>query len=114
VGPDGKAADIYLVINVADDPKFTRKGDNLHTQVDVDVFTAILGGEASVKTLTGEVILTIPPGTQPEQVFRLTGRGMPKLNNQQSTGDLYVRVKVKIPRLNDRQRKAIREVSEMK
>ena len=64
----------------------------------MDVFTAMLGGEVEVPTLSGTVHLKIPAGTQPEQVFRIAGRGMPQSKNPQTKGDLYVKIKVNIPR----------------
>ncbi len=109
-GPDGRPGDLYLVIQVMEDPLFERKGDDLYTQTTVDVFTALLGGEAEVTTLEGRLLLTIPPGTQPDQLFRLAGRGMPLLKNPQQKGDLYVRVKVQIPKqLSPRQRALLEE-----
>lgn len=114
-GPDGQATDLYLVMDVAPDPAFEREGDNLRTQATIDVFTAILGGEVKVDTLGGKVILTIPPGTQPEQVFRIGGRGMPKLKSPQAKGDLYVRVKVQIPKqLTAKQKKLVEELAKSK
>ncbi|GAB4482335.1 MAG: DnaJ C-terminal domain-containing protein [Anaerolineales bacterium] len=95
-GPNGQ--DVYLKIEVMPDPRFERKNDDLYTSVGVDVFTALLGGEAEVETLAGRLRLTIPAGTQPEQMIRLTGRGMPRLRPRGEKGDLYVRVKVQIPR----------------
>jgi curved DNA-binding protein len=107
---DGSASDLILVVDVAEDPYFEREGDDLHTQVMIDMFKAALGGEAEVKTMAGNVILTIPPGTQTDQVFRLTGRGMPHLKDSGTKGDLYVRVKVQIPRqLNARQKSLLEE-----
>ncbi len=94
---DGTPADLYLVVNVAPDPNFEVQGDDLYTTVDVDLYTALLGGEVRVHTLQGDVYLRIPPGTQCGQVFRLRGRGMPKLHRPQEYGDLYVRVNVRIP-----------------
>jgi len=94
--PDGQ--DLYLIIEVADDPRFERQGDDLRTSATIDVFTSILGGEAAVQTVDGEVTLKIPAGTQPEQVFRLAGRGMPRLKSTHARGDLFVRVKVQIPK----------------
>jgi curved DNA-binding protein len=96
--PDGQKADLYLVIQVADDARFERKGNDLYTDVNVDLFTAVLGGEVTVPTLAGNVVLTIPAGTQPGQTFRLTGRGMPHLRAPTTHGDLYVRAKVTIPK----------------
>jgi curved DNA-binding protein len=94
--PDG--SDVYLKIQVEKDANFERKDDDLHTKVSVDVFTALLGGEAEVQTLGGKIRLNIPPGTQPDQLIRLTGRGMPKVKSPGAKGDLYVRIKVQIPK----------------
>lgn len=115
LGPDGQPSDLYLVLEVAADPNFERQGNDLHTQVSVSAFTAMLGGEAQVDTLSGKVILTIPPGTQPEQVFRLAGRGMPLLKNPQVKGDLFVRLKVQVPRqLNAKQKALLEEAARLK
>ncbi len=102
-------SDLYLVIEVADDPRFERDGTDLRTTASVDIFTAVLGGEAEVETMTGKVKLNIPAGTQPEQVFRLAGRGMPNLKNRSEKGDLYVRLIVQVPRyLSAKQTRAAR------
>jgi curved DNA-binding protein len=90
--------DLYLKVVVEDDPRFERDGNDLYAPVLVDVFTALLGGEVEVKTMTGKLKLTIPAGTQPEQVIRIAGRGMPQMRNPQTKGDLFVRVKVRLPR----------------
>jgi curved DNA-binding protein len=112
---DGSASDIYLVMEVVDDPLFERDGDDLHTEATVDVFTAILGGEVEVKTLSGKVVLTIPAGTQPDQVFRVAGRGMPVVKRPQVAGDLYVHLKVQIPRqLTARQRSLLADAAKLK
>ena len=94
--PDGQ--DLYLIVEVQEDPRFERQDDDLRTTVTVDVFTAALGGEVLVPTMEGDVTLKIPAGTQPEQVFRLAGRGMPRVRSAQARGDLFVRVKVRIPK----------------
>jgi curved DNA-binding protein len=114
-GPDGQPADIYLLVEVADDPSFERQGNDLHTQAIIDVFTALLGGESRVDTLSGKVVLTIPSGTQPDQVFRVAGRGMPQLKNPQVKGDLFVRIKVQVPRqLTPKQKKLLEEAAQSK
>jgi curved DNA-binding protein len=102
-------SDIYLVVEVASDSVFERKGDDLFTDVSVDLYTAVLGGQASVPTPAGEVILTVPAGTQPGQTFRLAGRGMPLLRDAQTHGDLMARVKVSLPRKLTPKQKAIFE-----
>ncbi|MBT7989424.1 MAG: J domain-containing protein [Anaerolineae bacterium] len=108
--PDG--GDLYLKVTVDKNADFERKEDNIHTQTNVDVFTALLGGKAQVKTLNGNLSLTIPAGTQPEQVIRLSGRGMPKLREPKKKGDLFVRVKVRIPKdLSEEQKSLLKEVA---
>lgn len=112
-GPNG--LDLYLIVDVKEDPRFERRGNDLHTTATVNVFTAILGGEADVETLGGKVKLNIPAGTQPEQVFRLAGRGMPSVKNKEEKGDLYVRLKVQIPKyLSAKQRELLEEASRLK
>jgi curved DNA-binding protein len=102
-------ADVYLKVTVEPEAAFEREGDDLTTRAVVDVFTALLGGEVEVQTLGGRIRLTIPPGTQPEQKFRLAGRGMPRLKNPQEQGDLYVRVKVRLPKNLTQEQKALLE-----
>ncbi|HSB02204.1 MAG TPA: J domain-containing protein [Anaerolineales bacterium] len=112
-GPNG--LDLYLIIDVKDDPRFERRGNDLHTTATVSVFTAMLGGEAEVETFNGKIKLNVPEGTQPEQVFRLAGRGMPSVKNAKEKGDLYVRLKVQIPKyLSPKQRELLEESSRIK
>ena len=112
-GPNG--LDLYLIIDVKNDKRFERRGDDLHATATVNVFTAILGGEADVETLNGKVKLNVPAGTQPEQVFRLSGRGMPHVKNPNENGDLYVHLKVQIPKyLSAKQRELLDEASRLK
>jgi curved DNA-binding protein len=104
-----------LIVNVTEDKRFERRGNDLHTTATVSVFTAILGGDAEVETLEGKIKLGIPPGTQPEQVFRLAGRGMPHVKNPKDKGDMFVKLKVQIPRyLSSKQRELLEEVSKIK
>lgn len=111
-GPDGQNGDLYLVIDVASDSRFEIEGNDLHTETNVDLYTAVLGGSATVTTPSGNVVLKIPAGTQPGQNFRLAGRGMPALRNPQQHGDLYVRIKVTLPKqLSDQQRKLFEQLA---
>ncbi len=113
--PSGQKGDLYLNIKVQDDKRFQRKGEDLYTDVTIDLYTAVLGGEATVQTLSGDVVLTIPPGTQPGQTFRLGGRGMPRLKKTEEHGDLYVQVKVSLPRkLSQEQRNLFEKLAKMK
>lgn len=107
----GEAGDVYLHVSVRPDPRFEREGDDLRAKVPVDLYTAVLGGETEVPTLTGAVVLTIPPGTQNGQVFRLQGKGMPKLRNPAEHGDLYAEVEVQLPTdLSSRERELFEEL----
>ncbi len=110
-GTGGQKGDLYLVIQVAEDPRFEVKGDDLHTEVAIDLYTAVLGGEVAVQTLSGNVVLTIPVGIQPGQSIRLAGRGLPRLNSPDNKGDLYAHIKVKIPnKLTKRQKELFQEL----
>ena len=109
-GMDGQKGDLYLLIKVADDPRFQVKGNDLYTDVMIDLYTAVLGGEVTVQTLAGNVVLTINPGTQPGQTIRLAGRGIPLLRAS-NNGDLFAHIKVKVPnKLNPRQKELFEEL----
>ena len=108
----GRPGDLYLKVTVLPHPIFKRQGDDLHCEVPVDLYTAVLGGEVRVPTLEGDVMLKIPPGTQGGQTFRLRGKGMPNLRNPRQRGDLYVKVQVKVPQnLSQRERELFRELA---
>jgi curved DNA-binding protein len=102
------AGDLYLVVNVSAHPKFRREDDDLHTDLPVEAHTAILGGEVRVPTLGGEVVLTLPPETQAGRVFRLSGRGMPRLRQPQEHGDLYAHIVIILPsNISEAERKLV-------
>ena len=93
-GPDGR--DLVVVIKLAPDRVFTRRGADLEREVPVTLREALLGAEVTVRTLKGRVLLTLPAGTQNGKTLRLTGQGMPRLKGG-ATGDLYVKVRVILP-----------------
>lgn len=105
----GGPGDLYLVVNVEEGPTFKREKDDLYVEAETDLYTAVLGGEVHVPTPTGDVILTIPAGAQPEQTFRLRGRGMPKLRNPSNHGDLFARLSVSLPKDLSREERALFE-----
>ncbi|HEX9117326.1 MAG TPA: DnaJ C-terminal domain-containing protein [Anaerolineae bacterium] len=109
-GRGGRRGDIYLHINVLPHPNFERNGDDLHTEAQIDLFVALLGGEANVATLAGAIALRIPAGTQAGRTFRLAGQGMPKLRSPKERGDLYIKVQVRLPdKLSDQERELVRQ-----
>lgn len=94
-GPPG---DLYVVIHVKQDKMFERDGSNLWTGVTTTYPKLVIGGEAAVTTLDGETaMLRIPAGTQVGSVLRIPGKGLPKLNNANVRGDLFVRVRIDVP-----------------
>jgi len=114
-GADGKRGDLYLRVKELPNAVFERRGDDLYRDVPVDLFTALMGGEARVDTMTGPVVLSIPPGTQPGRTIRLKGQGMPKLRTPDQRGDLYARVRVNLPnKLSDRERELVREWQQLR
>lgn len=115
-GANGAApGDLYLRIQVAPHPIFERQGDDLQCELPVSLYTALLGGEVQVPTLKGKVIMKIPAETQPGKKFRLAGQGMPKLNQENSFGDLYAQVRVALPEnLTDKERELVRKLAEMR
>jgi len=92
----GSKGDLYLVVKVLPHKLFDRKGDDLYTEVSVDLATAMLGGEVRLPALDGNISLKIPPETQNGRVFRLAGKGMPQLGNNKY-GNMYAKVKVVLP-----------------
>ena len=109
-GPAGRG-DLYLVVHMLADPRFTREGTTLRTKVDVPLAVAMLGGEATVSTPDGKrLMLRIPASTPNDKAFRLRGKGMPQLGHPDQRGDLYAAVNVVLPaHLNDEQRRLFEE-----
>lgn len=92
----GPSGDLYAVVHVKRNPLFERKGADLYSSSVIGLKTAILGGEITVRTITGTASLKIPHGTQSNTLFRLREQGMPYLNSNKR-GDLFVKIVVKIP-----------------
>jgi len=110
-GPNG---DLYITLTIVNHPKFKRLVNDLYTKVDLDLYTAVLGGEITVDTLDGQVKLKIKPETQNESKLRLKGKGFPIYKNEGQFGNLYIILKIKIPtNLTDRQRTIFSELSKL-
>jgi curved DNA-binding protein len=107
----GPGGDLYLVIEVEPDTRFERRGDDLYSDVSVDFYRAVLGGEVRVPTPDGAVALRVPPRTQSGQTFRLRGKGMPVLGGA-GRGDLYARIRIGLPEdLTDEELEGLRELA---
>lgn len=108
----GPRGDLFLVISVKSDSIYERKGDDLYADIDVDLITAMLGGEVPVPAPDGRrLILTIPAETQNGRMFRLANKGMPRLRGD-GNGNLFARVKVVLPMgLTDEERKLFEQLA---
>jgi molecular chaperone DnaJ len=107
-GPPG---DLYIVMNVRPHDFFQRQGYDLHLQVPISFVQAALGTRFTIPTLKASHELVIPPGTQPGEVIRLKGEGVPYPKGQRR-GDLLVEVRVVIPRnLSPRQQHLLKELA---
>jgi curved DNA-binding protein len=111
----GTKGDLYLKVRVLSHRTFERKGSDLHCEVPVDLYTAILGGEVRVPSLKGGAMLKIPPETQSGKSFRLKGQGMPHLKDPQKRGDLYAKVRVKVPQnLTDKEKELFGQLANLR
>ena len=111
----GPSGDLYLITQVKPHASFERKGDDLHTKVQVPLTTAVLGDEIEVPTISGKVKLKIPAETQNGKVFRLKGKGMPKIKEKDQKGDLYAEVKIILPQgLSEKERGLFSELAELR
>ncbi|HUS89125.1 MAG TPA: DnaJ C-terminal domain-containing protein [Desulfosporosinus sp.] len=93
----GPGGNLYLNITVSPHARFVRDGDDLRADLPIDFYKAILGGEVSILTFSGEVILKIPTLSQSGKKFRLKGKGMPNLENPLQHGDLFVELSIVLP-----------------
>lgn len=108
----GQRGDLYIQIRLTPHERFKRKGKDLYTELTITFPQAALGDVVTIPTLDGDAELIIPPGTQPNDVLRIPHKGMPDLRGK-SKGDLYVTVKVDVPKqLTQQQRKLLLELAE--
>ena len=110
-GPKG---DLYITFIIADDPVFKRLGNDLYTTIEIDLYTAVLGGEIQLDTLSGKIKLKVNPETQNGTKIRLKGKGFPVYKSEGQFGDLYVTYTVKIPvNLSEKQKELFRTLSKL-
>lgn len=109
-GPNG---DLYITFHILTDDQFRRKGDDLYTILDTDIYTALLGGEAIIDTLDGKIKVKIKEGTQNGSKIRLKGKGFPLYKQDNSFGDLYAEIHVSIPTdLTEEEKQLVRQLAE--
>ena len=110
----GTGGDLFLVVQLRDDEKYERKGDDLYVDLPVSIYDLVLGGDVRVPTMTGDVTMTIPAGTQSNKLLRLGGKGMPKLKDA-GYGDEYVKLVAQLPdKLTDKETKLFKELAALR
>jgi curved DNA-binding protein len=108
-GPNG---DLYITFSIANHPGINRLGNDLYIHADIELYTAVLGGEITIDTLSGKVKLKVKPETQNGSTVKLKGKGFPVYKTEGQFGNLYITYKVKIPtNLTERQKSLFTELS---
>jgi curved DNA-binding protein len=111
-GPNG---DLYITFVIANDSEFKREGNNLYADVDLDLYTAILGGEVLVNTFDGKVKIKVPAETQPGTKVKLKGKGFPVYKKENQFGDLYITYTIKLPtKLSQKEKELFEELAKIR
>jgi curved DNA-binding protein len=111
-GPNG---DLYITFTIVNNTKFKREGSDLHTTLELDLYTAVLGGEVMADAFEGKVKLKIPSETQNGTKIRLKGKGFPVYKQEGSFGDLYITYNIKIPaHLSEKEKELFIELSKLR
>ncbi|MFZ6053494.1 DnaJ C-terminal domain-containing protein [Halocola ammonii] len=111
-GPKG---DLYIKFRIPNNERFKRVGNDLYTTKSIDLYTAVLGGEITIDTMSGAIKLKVKPGTQNNTKVRLKGKGFPVYKKEGQFGDLYVTYQVEIPKtLSSREKELFTELANLK
>jgi curved DNA-binding protein len=111
-GPNG---DLYITFTIINNTAFKRDGNDLYSNVEIDLYTALLGGEITLDTMSGKVKLKVSPETQNGTKIRLRGKGFPVYKSEGQFGDLFVTYQVKLPtHLSEKQKELFTELSKLK
>jgi curved DNA-binding protein len=109
-GPDG---DLFITFSIANNPGFKRLGNDLYTNIELDLYKAVLGGEIIIDTLNGKVKLKVKPETQNGSKVKLKDKGFPVYKDDGQFGDLYITYTIKVPsNLTGKQRDLFKQLSE--
>lgn len=111
-GPNG---DLYITFKIHNNTRFKRQGNDLYLDVDLPLYTAVLGGEQIVETFDGKVKLKVAPETQNETKVKLKNKGFPVYKQESSFGDLYITYQIKLPaNLTDKEKELFTELSKLR
>jgi len=110
-GPNG---DLFITFNIKNDTNLKREGNDIYKTEDVDLYTALLGGEKTIDTMSGKIKLKVNPETQNGTKIRLKGKGFPVYKKEDQFGDLYITWNVKLPtNLTAKQKELFTELSKL-
>lgn len=108
----GQKGDLYLTFHITNNTRFERQGNHLVEKVHLTLYQAVLGDSITIDTLTGKIKMKIPAGTQPGEIIRLKGKGLPVYKKKGQFGDLLLAVEVSLPRkLSAKQKELFTELS---
>ncbi len=108
----GPAGDLYITFSITNNTKFKRSGNDIHITAEIDLYTAVLGGEVTMDTLSGKVKLKVKPETQNGTKMRLKGKGFPVYKKEDEYGDLFITFSVAIPtNLTEKQKELFKELA---
>jgi curved DNA-binding protein len=111
----GPSGDLFITFSIANDPEFKRVSNDLFKNTEIDLYTAILGGEIQIDTLNGKVKLQVKPGTQNGTKVKLKGKGFPVYKNDSQFGDLFITYSILIPTdLSDKEKELFIELSHLR
>ncbi len=111
---EGPSGDLFISFAIENDPRYKRLGNDLYVTEDIDLYTALLGGEKTIETLGGKIKLKVNPETQNGTKIRLKGKGFPVYKKDDQYGDLYVSYNIKLPtNLSEKQKALFKELSIM-
>ncbi len=111
----GPSGDLYITFAINNNTKFRREGNNLYADVDLDLYTAVLGGDVTTETFEGKVKLKVAPETQNGTKVKLKGKGFPVYKKEGEYGDLYVTWNIKTPiKLTDKEKELFSELSKLR
>lgn len=111
-GPKG---DLYITFNIQNNTAFKREKENLYSNVTIDLYKALLGGEIEVDTFVGKVKLKVKPGTESGAKIKLKGKGFPKYKQPNTFGDLYITYKVELPKnLSAKEQELFQELQKLR
>ena len=112
---NGPRGDIYGFVHLQKDPRFTVSHNDLHCMVNIDLYTALLGGKAMVDTLKGKIKINVGAGTENRKVLRLKNMGMPFYDEPGKFGDLYAKVNIELPQnLTPKEKELFMQLQELR